>query len=73
MMLLLCTYSHAYCFTEKISNETCTNSYECGGKLLCENGECQCPIDLFWNGNKCIVGEYLSLLPDNVKKMDIFI
>ncbi|CAC5371764.1 unnamed protein product [Mytilus coruscus] len=41
-------------FTEKISNDTCTNSNECGGKLLCEDGVCQCPIDLFWNGSKCI-------------------
>lgn len=43
---------------DKQSNETCTNSNECGGKLLCEDGVCQCPIDLFWNGSKCIFSEY---------------
>lgn len=35
-------------------NDTCTKSKECGGKLLCEDGICQCFADLFWNGNLCI-------------------
>lgn len=45
------------CFTEKKANNTCTNSKECGAKLLCEDEVCQCPVDFFWNENKCILSK----------------
>lgn len=46
--------SYKYYFTEKTANDTCTNSKECEGKLLCEDGICQCFDDFFWNGITCI-------------------
>ncbi|XP_063440531.1 uncharacterized protein LOC134721434 isoform X2 [Mytilus trossulus] len=46
--------------TEKISNDTCTNSNECGGKLFCDDGVCQCPADLLWNGIKCILRKSIN-------------
>lgn len=55
--MLQLQWSHECCFTEKISNDTCTNSNECGEKLFCDDGVCQCPADLLWNGNKCILSK----------------
>ncbi|CAG2237381.1 unnamed protein product [Mytilus edulis] len=34
-------------FKEKTANDTCTNLKECEGKLLCEDGICQCFDDFF--------------------------
>lgn len=53
-MLLLLLKHLQYYITEKTANDTCSNIGECGGKLICQDGVCQCPVNLFLNGNKCI-------------------
>lgn len=55
-------------FPEKTANDSCTNSKECEGKLLCEDGVCQCLVDLFWNGNRCTFSKlnvYIHTEKDN--------
>ncbi|XP_052063169.1 IgGFc-binding protein-like isoform X3 [Mytilus californianus] len=38
----------------QIINSSCETTYQCFGKLVCVNGQCQCCENHIWNGTDCI-------------------